>query len=47
MEQISDYNYSLIECYDCHAMFGFTESDIIDGVYVRCPDCGELIYIWE
>ena len=46
MEQISNYDYSLIECYDCREMFGYTESDIIDGAFVRCPDCGELIYIY-
>lgn len=34
-----------IECYDCHEVINFTEDDIIEGWYVKCPCCGEEISI--
>lgn len=35
----------VIECYDCHEVIKYTEDDIIDGWYVKCPCCGEEISI--
>lgn len=34
-----------IECYDCHEVINFTEDDVIENSYVKCPRCGEEISI--
>lgn len=34
-----------IECYDCHEVINFTEDDVIENWYVKCPCCGEEISI--
>lgn len=39
------YEYMTIECYDCHEVINFTEDDVIEGWYVKCPCCGEEISI--
>jgi predicted RNA-binding Zn-ribbon protein involved in translation (DUF1610 family) len=35
----------IIECYDCHEVINFTEDDVIENWYVKCPRCGEEISI--
>jgi hypothetical protein len=40
-----DNNHMIIECYDCHEVINFTEDDVIEGWYVKCPCCGEEISI--
>jgi formylmethanofuran dehydrogenase subunit E len=33
------------ECHNCHEVIKFTENDVIDGWYVKCPCCEEEISI--
>lgn len=32
-------------CYECKTEFSFTQSDVIDSIFVKCPDCGTEICI--
>lgn len=38
-------DHMTIECYDCHEIINFTEDDVIENWYVKCPCCGEEISI--
>lgn len=37
--------YMTIVCYECHEVINFTEDDVIENWYVKCPRCGEGISI--
>lgn len=38
-----NHKHMTIECYDCHEVINFTEDDVIENWYVKCPCCGEEI----
>lgn len=35
------------KCYDCKKEFDYSDKDIVDGVWVICPDCGNRICILD
>ena len=38
MQQVKIFiNMMKIECYNCHEVINFTEDDVIDNWYVKCP----------
>jgi hypothetical protein len=43
--EYEDYEDMRIECYECHEVINFTEDDVIENWYVKCPRCGEEISI--
>lgn len=41
-----DMKYT-IKCYNCKELVKYTSNDIVDDVYVICPDCGQHLVILE
>lgn len=38
---------NLIKCYDCKNVFKYSDSDIVNDVFVKCPECGQELCILD
>lgn len=35
------------KCYNCKNIISYTNTDIFDDIFIKCPDCGEIVCILE
>ena len=35
------------KCYNCKEIITYTSADLIDDIFVKCPDCGTIVCIFD